>query len=427
MKLLFKNALIYSDVGFYEAHLAVENGVISAISKIITEAPFDKIYDVKNCHLIPGAADVHVHLREPGFSCKETIRAGTMAAAKGGVTAVCSMPNLDPVPDSLENLRVQLDKINASAVIPVLPYASITKSQSGAELVDFKALAPFVVGFSDDGKGIQDKSMMREAMYAVKETGKLIAAHCEDESLSNSGYIHDGAYAKTSGHKGIPSECEWRQIERDLDLVKETGCRYHVCHLSTKEGVSLVRQSKNDGLPVTAETAPHYIALCDADLKDEGRFKMNPPIRSEEDKNALIEGICDGTVDIIATDHAPHSFDEKNKGLKDSLMGISGLETSLPVIYTSLVKTGLIDLNKYVYLISISPRNIMNIKYNKILPIEIADFTIIDFNAYYTINPDKFISKGKSTPFDGESVYGEVKATVYKDNLYISNNITGKV
>ena len=354
--------------------------------------------------LLPAFVDMHVHLREPGFSYKETIYSGTRAAKRAGYSDLFTMPNLNPVPDSLEHLQVQLDIIGRDAVVHVHPYASITVGQKGkGELVDFEQLAPFVAGFSDDGRGVQDEGLMREAMVRCKQAGSIIVAHCEVDSLLRGGYIHDGVYAHMHHHNGICSESEWREIERDIRLVEETGCRFHVCHISTKESVELVRQAKRKGLPVTCETAPHYLLLCDEDLREDGRWKMNPPLRSRQDKEALIEGVKDGTIDVIATDHAPHAEEEKNKGLEKSAFGIVGLETAFPLLYTYLVKKNVISLERLVELMALRPREIMRLG-------EPKDFITVDLEARYTIDSSLFLSKGKATPFDGWEVYGVVES-----------------
>ncbi len=353
--------------------------------------------------LLPSFCDVHVHLREPGFSYKETIKSGTLASARGGFTAVCSMPNLKPVPDSLENLKVQQDIIDSDAVIDVYPYASITIGEKGEELVDIPALSKKVLAFSDDGRGVQSDEMMERAMLLAKENGKIIAAHCEVNSLLNGGYIHKGEYAKNHGHQGICSESEYLQIERDLALAKKIGVKYHVCHISTKESVEVIRKAKKEGVDVTCETGPHYLILDDSNLKEDGKFKMNPPLRSKEDKEALIEGIVDGTIDMIATDHAPHSQEEKSKGLKGSAFGVVGIETSFSACYTHLVKTGIIDLEKLVELLSINPRNRFKIPQN--------GFTIFDLEKEFTVNPEEFLSMGRATPFDGMKFYGKCLLT----------------
>lgn len=367
-----------------------------------------------NYFVFPGFVDVHVHLREPGFFYKETIKSGTCAAASSGYTTVMSMPNLNPVPDSLENLNVQLDIIKKAAVIEVLPFGSITVGQKGEELSALNDMAPFVAGFSDDGRGVQNPEMMKEAMLKAKELNKIIVSHCEDNSLLCGGYIHDGEYARLHSHKGICSESEWGPIKRDIELLKETGAAYHVCHISTKESVELIRQAKRDGVNITCETGPHYLLMNDMMLKEEGRFKMNPPIRSEEDRLALIEGIKDGTIDMIATDHAPHSEEEKSKGLKDSLMGVVGIETAFPLLYKYLVLENIISLEKLIELMSINPRKRFN------LPVTNTDYSVWDLKKEWKIDPDKFLSKGKSTPFENVSVQGKCLTTVKNGKIIYS-------
>ena len=361
--------------------------------------------------LVPGFVDVHVHLREPGFSYKETIKTGTLAAANGGYAAICTMPNLDPVPDSIEHLERQLEIIRRDACIPVYPYGAITIGENGRELSDMDALAPYVVAFSDDGKGVQNEEIMLAAMKKAKKLHKIIAAHCEDNSLVRGGCIHDGNYADRHSLPGICSESEWRPIARDIELVRKSGCPYHVCHVSTKESVNLIRKAKSEGLDITCETAPHYLVLTDENLREDGRFKMNPPLRSREDRDALIEGICDGTIDMIATDHAPHSAEEKSKGLKDSAMGIVGLETAFPVLYTKLVKGGMISLHKLVTLMSVNPAERFGIKTGFEIK-DPANFTVYDLNEKTTVDPNEFASMGRSTPFEGMTVYGKCKTTV---------------
>ena len=363
-------------------------------------------YNLSEYTVFPGFCDVHVHFREPGFSYKETILTGSMSAARGGYTRVCTMPNLNPIPDSKENLKMQTDLIEENATIGVYPYGSITVMQKGEKLSDMEGMAEDVIAFSDDGRGVQSDEMMKEAMLKAKALGKMIVAHCEVNDLLFGGYIHDGIYAKEHGHKGICSESEYKQIERDLNLVRETGCSYHVCHISAKESVELIRKAKADGLDVTCETGPHYLVLDENDLQEDGRFKMNPPLRSKEDRLALIEGIKDGTIDMIATDHAPHSAEEKAKGLEKSAFGIVGLETALPVLYTKLVKTNIITMEKLVELLCINPRKRFNIPLGN-------DFTIWDLEKEITVNPDEFLSKGKATPFKGDKLKGECVLTVY--------------
>ena len=360
--------------------------------------------------IVPGLCDVHVHFREPGFSYKETIASGSAAAAHGGYTAVCTMPNLDPVPDSAEHLQVQLDAIKRGAAIKVLPYGAITVGEKGEKLADMEAMSDKVCAFSDDGKGVQNDEMMREAMTAAKRLGKIIAAHCEDNSLLFGGYIHDGEYARMHGHRGISSASEYKQIERDLRLAEETGCAYHVCHISTKESVELIRQAKARGVDVTCETAPHYLVLCDEDMQEDGRFKMNPPLRSREDKKALIEGIKDGTIDMIATDHAPHSAEEKGRGLEKSLMGVVGLETAFPVLYTELVRKNIITLERLVELMSFKPKERFGIDTNN-------DFAVFDISEAYKIDPENFLSMGRATPFAGREVFGRCLLTVHNGKV----------
>lgn len=365
---------------------------------------------VENYIIVPGLCDVHVHFREPGFSYKETIASGSAAAVHGGYTAVCTMPNLSPVPDSAEHLQVQLDAIKRGAAIKVLPYGAITVGEKGEKLADMEAMSDKVCAFSDDGKGVQNDEMMREAMTAAKRLGKIIAAHCEDNSLLFGGYIHDGEYARMHGHRGISSASEYKQIERDLRLAEETGCAYHVCHISTKESVELIRQAKAHGVNVTCETAPHYLVLCDEDMQEDGRFKMNPPLRSREDKKALIEGINDGTIDMIATDHAPHSAEEKGRGLEKSLMGVVGLETAFPVLYTELVMKNIITLDRLVELMSFKPKERFRIDTEN-------DFAVFDISEAYKIDPENFLSMGRATPFAGREVFGRCLLTVHNEKV----------
>ena len=360
--------------------------------------------------VFPGFCDVHVHFREPGFSYKETIATGSLAAAAGGYTDVCTMPNLNPVPDSVENLKEQLDIIERDAVIGVHPYGAITVGQKGEKISDLEGMADKVIAFSDDGRGVQDGEMMREAMQRAKALGKMIVAHCEVNDLLFGGYIHDGEYAKAHGHRGICSESEWRQIERDLKLCDEVGCAYHVCHISTKESVEIIRDAKKSGVNVTCETGPHYLILTDRDLQEHGRFKMNPPLRAEEDKNALIEGIIDGTIDMIATDHAPHSAEEKGRGLEKSAFGITGIELALPLMNTYMVRTGIITLDKLVDLLVYNPRERFGLPNGD-------SFSIWKLDEQFKVEPERFISKGKATPFDNYELYGKCYATVYNGKI----------
>ena len=413
--ILFPNATVFSensvrkcDMQFDGVSLSVFEGDVSSLSCFSSVVP--------NVNIFPGFLDVHVHLREPGFSYKETILSGTQASARGGYTAVCSMPNLNPVPDTLEHLREQLEIIKRDACINVYPYGSITKGQSGEELSDMEDMASFVIGFSDDGRGVQSDEMMREAMIKAKRLGKIIVAHCEDNSLLRGGYIHDGEYAKAHGHRGICSESEWVQIERDLKLVEEIGCAYHICHVSTKESVELIRQAKARGVNVTAETAPHYILLDDTYMQEDGRFKMNPPLRSPEDREAMLRGVFDGTIDMIATDHAPHSAEEKSRGLEKSAMGIVGIECAFPLLYTELVKGGVMTMDKLLDLMIYNPKKRFGVHDN--------GFTVFSFDNEYEINPDDFLSKGKATPFIGKQVFGECLLTVSNGKIaYKSDKI----
>ncbi len=377
-----------------------------------------------NYFILPGFCDVHVHFREPGFSYKETIYSGSRAAAHGGYTAVCTMPNLNPVPDSVKHIEEQLAIIENDAVINVYPYASITVGQNGVELSDMNGMAKDCIAFSDDGRGVQSRELMKEAMLKAKSLGKMIVAHCEDNSLLRGGYIHDGEYAKQHGHKGICSESEWGPIKRDLELVRETGCKYHVCHISCKESVELIRQAKAEGLDVTCETGPHYLILDDSDLQEDGKFKMNPPLRSQEDRLALIEGIKDGTIDMIATDHAPHSAEEKSKGLEKSAFGIVGIETAFQLMYTYFVKSNIITMERLIDLLSLNARKRFNI------PLNDNDYTVWRLDEKITVNPDDFLSQGKAMPFENYELYGKCYLTVcggkiaYKDDLiYIQEEV----
>ena len=399
MKILIKNTFVYD---FGDADILIDEGIITQIEKGIDCSDADKVYCLDNCTVFPGFTDVHVHLREPGYEYKETILTGTKAAARGGYTTVFSMPNLNPVPDSMQNLSVQLDAIKKDAVINVVPYGSLTKGQKGSELSDMEDMADFVCAYSDDGRGVQDKEMMRECMTNAARLGKVISAHCEDEGLLFGGYIHDGEYALKNGHKGICSESEWGPVKRDIELLKETKAMYHVCHISAKETVELVRNAKKDGIDITCETGPHYLVFNDMDLKDDGGFKMNPPIRSESDRLALIEGIQDGTIDMIATDHAPHSEEEKSKGLK-SLNGIVGIETAFPVLYSELVRKDIISLDRLIELMSTNPAKRFGVDTSLKIGSK-ANLTVFNLSEEYTVNSSDFLSKGRSTPFENKKV-----------------------
>ena len=416
MEFLLTGGMVFNGLSFSKSDILIRNFNVFKIGPHIY-SPFSKVLSFKNKYIIPGFVDVHVHLREPGFSYKETIKSGTSAAASAGYTAVCAMPNLNPPPDCIDNLKQQTDIIEKDSVITVFPYASITKGQKGdGELVDFAALKDKVIAFSDDGRGVQSIELMEKAMKKAAEYDCIIAAHCEDNSLINGGYIHDGRYAREHGHKGISSESEYIQVERDLNLAKKTGCRYHVCHVSTSRSVSLMRKAKAEGVRVSAETAPHYLLLCDEDLQEDGRFKMNPPLRSREDRDALVEGIIDGTIDIIATDHAPHSNEEKSKGLSGSLMGVVGLETAFPVLYTKLVKIGIISIEKLIELMCLNPRKIFRIG-GGLNTGQSADIAILDLDREYTIKPERFISRGRSTPFEEMQVSGKNIMTLHRGEI----------
>ena len=424
MTTLLKNATVYIDNSFHRKDVLIDGGKVFVDSVNADSISVSNTVDCTDKIIIPGFTDVHVHLREPGFFYKETIATGTKAAAKGGYTCVCPMPNLNPSPSTLERLNEQLDIIKRDAVVKTIPYGTITMNQDGrSQLADMEAMAPYVCGFSDDGKGVQTGDLMEEAMIKAKSLNKMIVAHCEDESLLFKGYIHDGEYAKEHGHRGICSESEWKQVERDIALAEKTGCAYHVCHISTKETVDLIRKAKARGVNVTCETGPHYLVLTDMDLQEDGRFKMNPPLRSKKDKEALIEGICDGTIDMIATDHAPHSAEEKAKGLEKSAFGIVGLETAFPIMYTYLVQKGVITLEKLVEIMSVNPRRRFGFEGGVIADGEPADLAVIDLNREWKIDSADFVSKGKATPFEGWKVNGKVLMTfVDGEKVYEETN-----
>lgn len=410
-RIVLKGGRVFSGGKSFEADVVVCGDRIAEVTPEAAILPGDKVVDCRGRWVTAGLVDLHVHLREPGFSSKETIATGTAAAAHGGFTTVCAMPNLEPAPDSLENLRRETEIIERDAVVKVLPYATITRRRAGREIVDFAALRPYVAAFSDDGSGVQDDGMMLAAMRAAAANDCIIAAHCEVNSLLHGGYIHDGAYAAAHGHKGISSESEWRQIERDIRLAEQTGCRYHVCHISTKESVALIRDAKRSGVRITCETGPHYLTMCDADLREEGRFKMNPPIRSAADRDALIEGVQDGTIDVIATDHAPHTAEEKSRGLAGSAMGVVGLETSFAVIYTKLVMAGIISPERMIELMAEAPRRIFALG-GGLAAGEKADIAVFDLDNEFTVDPATFLSKGRSTPFEGWRLHGQTILTL---------------
>ena len=411
-RFVIKGCEVFTDGRFVPSDVEVDGGIVSRVEPGIVPAQGIPVFNFDNCRIVPGLVDVHVHLREPGFSYKETMATGTAAAARGGYTAVCAMPNLNPVPDSVEHLAAELEAIRRGASVAVYPYGALTVGERGEEMADIAALAGSVAAFSDDGRGVQSADMMRECMRAVAGTGKILAAHCEVNALLNGGYIHDGEYARAHGHRGICSESEWREVERDLSLAAETGCAFHVCHVSTKESVELIRQAKRRGVDVTAETAPHYLLLTDADLQEDGRFKMNPPLRGEADRAALIEALLDGTIDMIATDHAPHSAEEKSRGLEKSAMGVVGLECAFAVLYTGLVETGVLTLERLTELMSCAPARRFKLPGGEIKAGSPANLAVFDTDTEYTIDPAEFASMGRATPFEGWRVKGKCLMTV---------------
>ena len=420
--IIITGANVLVDGKFMVTDVTVSDRRIRKIGDMEMPSRTARIINGEGLYIVPGLTDLHVHFREPGYSYKETIGHGSRAAAHGGFTTVCTMPNLNPAPDDIPHLQMQLDTIRLDACVDVLPYATITQQRMGHELVDYKALAPWVAGFSDDGSGVQDEEVMRKAMQGIAPTGKILAAHCEVNDLLRGGYIHDGEYCHKHGHRGICSESEWKEIERDIRLSEETGCRLHVCHISTKESVQLIREAKARGAKVTCETGPHYLTFCDEDLKEEGRFKMNPPIRSREDRDALRQGVIDGTIDAIATDHAPHSAEEKAKGLEKSAMGVVGLETSFGAVYTTMVKSGLMPFSRLVEAMSLTPRKILGIQGQEGLKEgDMANLTLLDLNKEWTVDTSLFKSKGKSTPYDGMTLTGAPVATISNGELVFSD------
>ena len=415
MRQLLTGGQVFREGAFHPGDLVIENGLVAGAGVSVSKFESGNSIDCRGLFILPGLVDVHVHLREPGFSFKETIATGTAAAAAGGVTQVCSMPNLSPPPDGMEHLQAQLEAIRRDARVRVTPFGCITRGQRGAgELADMEAMAPYVAGFSDDGRGVQAEELMEAAMRLAKRLDRPIVAHCEDNALLKpGGCIHEGRYAAAHGHVGISSESEWRQVERDLKLAAKTGCRYHVCHISTKESVALIRQAKAAGTAVSCETAPHYLLLCEDDLGEDGRFKMNPPLRTAADRDALLEGLADGTIDVIATDHAPHTAQEKAKGLDGSLMGVVGLETAFAVLYTGLVKRGVLSLAGLVEKMSLAPRRIFGLP-GGAGPGQEADLAVFDLDGEYEIDPETFLSMGRATPFAGWRVQGRNMLTMVK-------------
>jgi len=421
VKLLIKGGIVVAEGVSRKADVLVADGKIEAIGESLMADETTEVFDAEGCVVTYGFADVHVHLREPGYSAKETIATGTRAAAHGGVTTVCSMPNLQPAPDAPETIAVEQQMIDEQAVIEVRPFATISKGRARRELAEIETLRPLSVGYSDDGNGIQTEELMREAMQRIAAVDGIIAAHCEDDTLLHAGYIHDGEYARQHGHKGICSESEWGPIKRDVKLAEEEGCRYHVCHISTKESVEIIRAAKAHCNHISCETAPHYLVLCDQDLKEEGRFKMNPPLRAAEDRAALIEGIQDGTIEVIATDHAPHTAEEKARGLKGSAMGIVGIETAFAICYTHLVRKGVITIEKLIALMSENPRRIFRLG-GAMRVGERADIAVFDTREPYKIDTNEFLSMGKATPFEGEEVYGQCVLTLFGGEKVWSEN-----
>lgn len=409
--MLIKGCNVFIDGRFVPSDVEVQGGIVSRVEPAVVPNSGVPVFNYSGI-VVPGLVDVHVHLREPGFSFKETMETGTAAAARGGYTAVCAMPNLNPVPDSAEHLAVELEAIRRGAKVRVYPYGSLTVGERGLEMADISAMADAAVAYSDDGRGVQDEDMMRECMRAVAATGKLLAAHCEVDSLLKGGYIHDGAYARAHGHRGICSESEWREVERDIRLAEETGCAFHVCHVSTKESVRLVREARARGVNVTAETAPHYLLLTEEDLQEDGRFKMNPPLRERADRDALIEGLLDGTIGMIATDHAPHTQKEKSRGLEKSPMGVVGLECAFPVLFTGLIEKGVVTLEKLVELMSSAPAKRFGIPGGEIEVGKPANLAVFDMDTEYTIDSSEFASMGRATPFEGWRVRGKCLMTV---------------
>ena len=418
MRMLLRNGLVYERGSFVPMDLEITDGIVTGRGHSLATGRADVLFELNERHVFPGFVDVHVHLREPGFSYKETIASGTRACARGGYTTVCAMPNLNPAPDSDEHLRAQEDIIARDAAVRVLPYGTITLGQKGeGDLTDMAALAGRVAGFSDDGRGVKEEATMREAMRRCKAADSLIAAHCEDMSLIPAGgAIHDGAYARAHGIPGIPSESEWGPIRRDIELARETGCRYHVCHVSCKESVALIRQAKAAGVDITCETGPHYLLMCQDDLKDEGRFKMNPPLRNADDRDALLAGLLDGTIDVIATDHAPHSAEEKSRGLRGSAMGVVGIETAFPVLYTHLVETGKVPLSRVIEMLTDAPRTRFRLDGGLNLG-DRAEITVFDLNAKGTVDPADFLSMGKATPFEGWETHAKCLLTICGDHV----------
>lgn len=413
MGVLLRGAEVWQQGEFYKLDVRIDDDGVVEIGEGLVPKVGERLVDISGKFVLPGLADIHVHLREPGFSYKETIATGTAAAARGGFTSVGAMPNVSPPPDNLPELLEQIQAYQRDAEVEVFPYACLTTGGMGVgEVVDYAALEPHVIGFSDDGFGVQDEQRMREVMQGIAAAGGIAAQHIEDLELSGDGYINDGEYARAHGHIGKPGASEWTQLERDLRLVEETGCDYHACHLSTKESVELIRAAKAKGLPVTAESAPHYLALSDDMLEEDGRYRMNPPIRAREDREAVAAALIDGTIDMVATDHAPHSAEEKAAGLAGSANGVVGVENSLPVIYSEFVRPGRFGMDRLVEVMGTNPRERFRLGGGTLNSGELADLIVFDPEFHEPLDTSKFLSKGKATPFAGRDLYGKVDLTI---------------
>ncbi|HLS66663.1 MAG TPA: dihydroorotase [Pseudogracilibacillus sp.] len=426
MKTKLTNAVrLVSEDKFERCELLLEDDKVVAIDTIV-EAEADQIIDCGGNVVLPGFIDVHIHLREPGGEAKETIKTGTEAAARGGFTTVCAMPNTNPVPDNEETVRDILQRIEKDAVIRVLPYAAITKGLQGKERTNITELSKLgVFAFTDDGVGIQTAGQMYEAMVEAAKNDMTIVAHCEDNSILYGGAVHEGDVSKRLDMPGILNACEAVHIARDVLLAEAANCHYHVCHVSTKESVRVIRDAKRAGIRVTAEVTPHHLLLTEDDItEDDANYKMNPPLRAKEDRDALIAGLLDGTIDFIATDHAPHTEVEKEAGILRAPFGIVGLETAFPLMYTHFVKTGKMTFRQLVDYFTKKPAEVFGLPYGMLQVGSIADLTVVDLENEMTIDKTTFYSKGKNTPFDGWNVYGNPLLTiasgktVYKDGLH---------
>jgi dihydroorotase len=419
MKLLIKNGNILCHNGEMQTvDIRIEEGKIAEIGKHL-KASGETIMNADGKLVAPGFIDVHVHLREPGGEQKETIETGTLAAARGGFTTICAMPNTKPVPDTVEHLKNLKERIKENAHVRVLPYASITVKEAGQELTDFESLQKEgAFAFTDDGAGVQNAGIMLKAMKKAAALQASVVAHCEDNTLVFGGVVHDGVFAKTHNIQGIPSVCEAVHIARDVLLAEAAGCHYHVCHISTKESVRTVRDAKKAGIHVTAEVTPHHLLLTEEDIPGlDANYKMNPPLRSKEDREALINGLLDGTIDCIATDHAPHTIEDKQAGIYKAPFGIVGLETAFPLLYSRFVQTGIFTLKKLVDWMTIKPAEIFKLPYGRLEEGAAADLVIIDLNLEKEIVPQHFASKGRNTPFGGWKCKGWPIATFVNGKL----------